>query len=156
MENKVKSLEEELSKRKEDFENLKLVYKNCSYSCNTKACENCELLEKKMHYLSKTLDKLTTGKSNFEDVLASRNCIFGKSGLGFYPQSKKNKVSKPFSHAPQKQSVKKSFQPVVTCFYCMKKGHFVRYRRFRKSRVPSRTRALTKSRSKSVSRSKST
>ena len=84
----------------------------------------------------KTLDKLTTGKSNFVDILAYQNCVLGKSGLGFYPQSKKNKVSKPFSHAPQKQSVKKSFQPVVTCFYCMKKGHFVRYRRFRKSLVP--------------------
>jgi len=38
----------------------------------------------------KTLDKLTNGKSNFEDVLASQNCVFGKVGLGFYPQSKEN------------------------------------------------------------------
>jgi len=136
LENRVKSLEEELSKTKKDFENLELVYKNSSCSCKTKACENCELLEKKIHYLLKTLDKLTTGKSNFEEVLASQNCVFGKSGLGFYLQSKKNKVSKPFSHAPQKQSVKKSFQPVVTCFYCMKKGHSVKYCRFRKILVP--------------------
>jgi len=109
LENRAKSLEKELSKTKEDFENLEVVYKNSSCSCKTKACENFELLEKKIHYLLKTLDKLTTGKSNFVDILAYQNCVLGKSGLGFYPQSKKNKVSKPFSHAPQKQSVKKSF-----------------------------------------------
>jgi len=32
-----------------------------------------------------TLNKLTTGKSNFGDVLASQKCAFGKAGLGFYP-----------------------------------------------------------------------
>jgi len=73
----------------------------------------------------KTLDKLTTGKSNFEDVLASQKCVFGKAGLGFYPQSKEKKFTKPFSNFPEKQSVKISFQPVVTCFYCMKKSHSV-------------------------------
>ena len=26
------------------------------------------------------------GKSNFENVLASQNCVFGKAGLGFNPQ----------------------------------------------------------------------
>jgi len=30
LENRVKDLEEELSKTKEDFENLDLIYKNCS------------------------------------------------------------------------------------------------------------------------------
>jgi len=48
------------------------------------------------------MDKLTTGKSNFEDVLASQNCVFGKFGLDFYPQSKGNGVSKPFSSVPKK------------------------------------------------------
>jgi len=100
------------------------------------SCENCELLEKKICYLLKTLDKLTTGKSNFEDVLASQKCVFGKAGLGFYPQSKEKKIAKPFSNFSEKQLVKKSFQPVVTCFYCMKKGHSARYCRFRKSLVP--------------------
>jgi len=88
LENKVKDLEEELSKTKEDLENLDLINKISSCSCEIKACENCELLEKKICYLLKTLDKLTTGKSNFEDVLASHKCVFGKAGLGFYPQSK--------------------------------------------------------------------
>ena len=97
LENRVKSLEEELSKTKEDFENLDLVYKNSSCNCESKVCENCEKLERKIHYLLKTLDKITTGKSNFEDVLASQKCVFGKAGLGFYPQSKENKISKPFT-----------------------------------------------------------
>jgi len=59
-------------------------------------CENCELLEKNICYLLKTLDKLTTGRSNFEDVLVSQKCVFGKVGLGFYPQSKEKRIAKPF------------------------------------------------------------
>jgi len=94
LENRVKSLEEELSKTKEDFENLDLVYKNSSCSCESKVCEN---LERKIYYLLKTLDKLTTRKSIFEDVLASQKCVFGKASLGFYPQGKGNKISKPFN-----------------------------------------------------------
>jgi len=76
LENIIKSLEEELGKTKEDFENLDLIYKNSSCSCESKVCENCENLERKIHYLLKILDKLTTGKSNFEDGLASQNCVF--------------------------------------------------------------------------------
>jgi len=98
-------------------------------------CENSEMLERKICYLLKTLDKFTTGRSNFENVLASQRCVFGNVGLGFYPQSKEKRIGKPFSIFPKKQSVKKSFQPVVTCFCCMKKGHSVRYCRFRKSLV---------------------
>jgi len=63
LENRVKPLEEELEKTKDDFENLDLIYKSCS--CDSKFCENCENLERKIHYLLKTMDKLTTGKSNF-------------------------------------------------------------------------------------------
>jgi len=136
LENKVTSLEEELCKTNEDLEHLDLIYKNSSCSCEKMNFENCDLLEKKICYLLKTLDKLTTRKSNFEDVLASQKCIFGKSGLGFYPQSKEKKIAKPFSKFPEKQSVKVSFQPVVTCFYCMKKGHSDRYCRFCNSLVP--------------------
>jgi len=136
LENKVKDLEEELCKTKEDLENMDLIYKNSSCNCEIKACENCKLLKKKICYLLKTLDKLTTGKSNFEDVLDSQKCVFGKASLEFYPQSKGKNITKPFSNFPEKQSVKMSFQPVVTCFYCMKKGHFVKYCRFCKSLVP--------------------
>jgi len=38
LENRIKSLEEELGKTKEDFENLDLIYKN-SCSCESKVCE---------------------------------------------------------------------------------------------------------------------
>ena len=116
LEIKVKSLEEELENSKTDFENLEIVYKNSSCKCDTLVCENCENLEKKVHYLVKTVDKLYKGQSNFENVLASQNCVFGKAGLGFNPRPSK--------------------QPIVTCFYCMKRGHFVRFCKIRKYVVP--------------------
>jgi len=114
-----------LENSKTDFENLELHFKNSSYLCHSKACENCKTLECKVHYLVRTVDKLSKGKSNFETVLAYQKCVFGKSGLGFNPQSKKNGISKPFSNVPEKQSIEKSKQSVVTCFYCMKRGHSV-------------------------------
>jgi len=40
------------------------------------------------------MDKLSKGKSNFETVLASQKCVFGKFGSGFYPQNKKNGIPK--------------------------------------------------------------
>jgi len=78
------------------------------------------------------VDKLSKGKSNFETVLASQKCVFRKSGLGFNPQNKKNGISKPFSKVPEKQPIKRSKQPFVTCFYCMKRGHSVRLCKIRK------------------------
>ena len=74
-------MEEELENSKNDFENLELVYKNSPCKCDSNVCENCESLEKKVHYLMKTVDKLSKGKSNFETVLASQNCVTGKSEL---------------------------------------------------------------------------
>jgi len=56
-----------------------MLYKNSSYKCDSLVCENCEFLEKNVHYLVKTVDKLSKGKSNFENVLASQNCVSGKS-----------------------------------------------------------------------------
>jgi len=102
LENKVKDLEKELYKTNEDLEHLDLIYKNSSCSCEKMSCENCELLEKKICYLLKTLDKLTTGKSSFENVLTSQKCVFGKAGLGFYPKSKEKKIEKLFSNFPEK------------------------------------------------------
>ena len=112
LENKVKDLEKELYNSKEDLENPDLIYKKSSCNCEKMSCENCEVLEKKICYLLKTLDKLTTRRSNFENVLASRKCVFGKAGLRFYPQSKEKIIAKTFSNSLEKQSVKKSFQPV--------------------------------------------
>jgi len=104
--------------------------------CDSSFGETCESLEKKVHYLVKIVDRLTTGKSNFENVLASQNCVFGKTNLVFYPQSKKNGISKPFSTVLKNQPIKRTKQSVVTCFYCTKIGHSVRFCRIRKSIVP--------------------
>jgi len=65
-------------------------------------CENCENLEKKVHYLVETVDKLSKGKSNFENFLASQSCVFGKAGLDFNPQNKQDKFSKSFSRKSEK------------------------------------------------------
>jgi len=48
------------------------------------------------------------------------------------PQSNNNRISKPFSKVPEKQPIEKLKQPVVTCFYCMKRGHSVRFCKIRK------------------------
>jgi len=129
LENRVKTMEEELENSKTDFENLEILYKNSSCKCDTFICENCENLEKNVHYLVRTVDKLSKGKSNFENVLESQNCVCGKAGLGFNPQNKKDKFSKSFLKLLEKQSV-------VTCFYCMKRGHSVRFCKIRKYVVP--------------------
>jgi len=73
---------------------------------------------KRKFYLVKTVDKISKGKSNLEDVLASQTCVFGKYGLGFNPQSKQSGCSKPFSTFNKNESVKKLKQLVVCCFYC--------------------------------------
>jgi len=117
LENKVKSLEEELENSKTDFENLEIFYKNSSCKCDSLICENCENFEKKVHYLVRTVDKLSNGKTNSENVLAYQNCVFGKAGLGFNPQNKQDKFSKSFSKLPEKQPIVLSKQLVVTCFY---------------------------------------
>ena len=62
--------------------------------------------------------------------------FFGKARLGFNPQSKQNKFSNCFSKLPEKQPIEKSKQPVITCFYCMKRGHFVRFSKIRIYFVP--------------------
>jgi len=85
LEKKVKTLEEELEKSKNDFEKLEKHCKNSSHVCDSLVCEN---LEKKVHYLVRTVDKLSKGKSIFENVLASQNCVFGRVGLGFNPHNK--------------------------------------------------------------------
>ena len=86
---------------------------NSSCKCDSLVCENFKSFEKKVHYLVKTVDKLWKGKSNFENVLASQNCVFGKAGLGFNPQSK---FSKPLWKLLEKQPIEKSEQPVLHAF----------------------------------------
>jgi len=59
LEKRVKAPEEELEKSKIDFENLENHCKNSSCKCDTLICENCENLEKKVHSLVSTVDKLS-------------------------------------------------------------------------------------------------
>ena len=121
LEKRVKSLEDEIEKSKNVFKNLENHIKNSSCKCYTLICENCENLEKKVHYLVNTVDKLSKGKSNFENVLASQSCVFGKAGLGFNPQNKQDKFWKKNLRKPVKQLIVKSKQLVVTCFYWIKR-----------------------------------
>jgi len=107
LENRVKILEEELNNSKTYFENLEMIYQNSSCKCDSIFCENCESLQKKVLYLVKTVDKLSKGKSNFETVLSSQNCVLEKSGLGFNPQRKNSGFSKPFSTIAKKQPIEK-------------------------------------------------
>ena len=102
---------------KTDFETLEIIYQNSSCKCvDSNFCENCECLQKKVHYLLKDVDKFSKGQSNFEIVLASQNCVFGKAGLGFNPKSKNKLFSKPFSSFFEKQ-------PVEIChFFFISKG----------------------------------
>jgi len=109
-----------------------MIYKNSSCKCDSNFCENCESLEKKVHYLLKTMDKFSKCQSNPETVLASQICVFGKAGLGFNPNSKNKSISKPFSSFFEKKPVVLLKQPVKIFFYCMKKGHTVRFCRVRR------------------------
>ena len=113
-----------------------MIYQNSSCKCDSSVSENCESLQKKVLYLIKIVDKLSKGKSNFETMLASHNCVFGKSGLSFNQQSKNRDCLKPFSTITKNQPIKKLKQPVVCCFYCMRKGHSERFCKVRKILVP--------------------
>ena len=84
----------------------------------------------------KIVDIISKWKSNFENVLASQQCVFGKSGLGLNPQSKNCSFSESFSNLTKNQSVKSMKQPVVCCFYYMKNDHSVRLCKNRKVYVP--------------------
>ena len=68
--------------------------------------------------------------------MASQSCVFGKAGLGFNPKNKQDKFSKKSLRKSVKQPIVKSKQSVVTCFYCMKNGHSIRFCKIRKLYVP--------------------
>ena len=102
---KITVLENDLSHANVDFENLELIYKNPYCNCDSSCCKNCKTLQEKVLYLVKTVDIISKGKSNFENVLASQQCVFGKSGLGFNPQNKNCSFSESFSNLTKNQSV---------------------------------------------------
>jgi len=62
LQKRVKTLEEELEKSKNDFENLEKHYKNSSHVCDSLVCEN---LENKVHYLVRIVDKLSKTKMSW-------------------------------------------------------------------------------------------
>jgi len=64
-------MEKELKQSKVDLENSELVYEQSSCKCNSNFCKICESLQERVLYLVKTIDIISKGKSNFEDVLAS-------------------------------------------------------------------------------------
>jgi len=113
-----------------------MIYQNSSGKCESSSCKKCESLQKKVLYIVKIVDKISKEKSNFENVLSSQNCVFRKSGLGFNPQSKNSGFSKSFSTIIEKQLIEKSKQPVVSCFYCMRKGHSISFCKIQKVLVP--------------------
>jgi len=92
--------------------------------------------KKKVHYLLKTMDKFSKGQYNLETVFAYQNCVFGKTGLGFNPNSKNKPFSKPFSSFFEKQLVVLSKHPVKICFYYMKRGHTIKFCKVRRLYVP--------------------
>jgi len=95
LENRVKTLEEELSHSKTYFETLEMIYQNSSRKCvDSNFCDNCESLQKKVHYLLKMVE-FSNGQSNLETV-AYQKCVFGKAGLGFNPNNKSISILKPF------------------------------------------------------------
>ena len=130
---RVRVLEEDLNNSKTDFENLEMLYQNSSCKCESSSCKNCDSLQKKVLYLVKTVDTISKCKSNLKNVLASQWCVFGKSGN---PKSKNSGCLKPFSTITKNQPIKRLKQPVVCCFYCMRKGHSVRFCKIRNFFVP--------------------
>ena len=93
---KITILEKDLNQSKTDLENSDLMHEKSSCNCDSSCCKNCKTLQEKILYPVKTIDIISKGKSNFENVLASQQCVFGKSGLGFNPQSKNFGFSESF------------------------------------------------------------
>jgi len=50
--------------------------------------------------------------------------------------ARRDQFQSHFQASLKKQPIELSKQPVVLCFYCMKRGHFVRFCRVRKVFVP--------------------
>jgi len=136
LENRVKQLEDELLKAKDDFENLE---KQLNYAHSTKLnstkpvdCENCAVLQSKVSYLISTTSKHSMGTANLNALLGSQNCVFEKAGIAYQVGPKgKQKLFNNFFKGSGSQSSQST-----ACFYCMKKGHSVRNCRIRKFSVP--------------------
>ena len=80
----------------------------------------------------KTIDTIAKGKSNIENVLESQSVFLGNLVWVLTHKAKIVDVQTIIKN----QSVKKSKQPVICCFYCMRKGHSVRFYKIRNFFVP--------------------
>jgi len=68
-----------------------MIYQNSSCKCiQSSFCENCDSLQKKVHYLLKTVDKFSKDQSNLETILSFQKCVFGKAKLEFNQTTRTN------------------------------------------------------------------
>ena len=136
LENRVKQLEDELLKAKDDSENLEKQLNSAHSSklnfSNPVDCENCVVLQSKMSYLISTASKFSMGTTNLNALLGWQNCVFEKAGIGY--QAGPNGKQKLFNNF-FKGSGSQSSQSIA-CFYYMRKCHSVRNCRIRKFSVP--------------------
>jgi len=96
LENRVKTLEEELNHSKTDFETLEIIYKNYSCKCDSSFCENCESLEKKVHYLLKIVDKFPKANPILNPFLLLKNVFLARLGWGLIQTVRKDLFQNPF------------------------------------------------------------
>ena len=84
--------------------------------------KKCVVLQKKVNYLITTTSKLSIGTTNLNAILDSQNGAFEKAGIGYQCgfQGKQKKFSSFF------QGNEQQFLPFMTCFYCLRKCHYVR------------------------------
>ena len=136
MENRVKQLEDELLKAKDDFENLEkqlnFAHSRKLNSSKPVDCENRAVLQSKVSYLISIASKLSMGTANLNTLLGSQNCVFEKADIGYQADPKgKQKLFNNFFRGSGSQP-----SQAIAYFYCMKKGHSVRNYRIRKFSLP--------------------
>jgi len=130
LEDRVKELVDEVLKLKTDFDHLEIIYKASSNFDSSQPInfENCEALQRKVNYSITTASKLFMGTANLNAILGSQNCVFEKAGIGYQIgfQGKQRKYNN-FVKTNEQQ-----FSSPMTCFYCMRKSHYVRNYKIRK------------------------
>jgi len=130
LEARVKELEGEVLRLKTDLEHYKA---SSNLDFNKPAnCENCGVLQKKVNYLITIASKLTMGTTNLNAILGSQNYVFENARIRHQPNfPRKQKKYSSFFETNTKQ-----FSQPITCFYCMKRGRYVKDCKFRKFLVP--------------------
>ena len=106
-----------------------MLYKNSSCKCDSLLCKNCESLEKKVHYLVKLWISFQRVNPTLRMSLHLKIVFLEKHDWVLIHRANRTSFQTLFLH-------ERSKQPVVTCFYCMKKCHSVRFCKIRKYFVP--------------------